>query len=163
MNTENNPENLREITRQIVSALIFSSDNKLLMGKKDPSKGGVYAEAWHIPGGGVDEGEDKLTTLRREILEETNIPVDGAEIELTDDTGRGATEKTLKDTGERVWCNMNFNVYSVRLKQAAGQIELKPSDDLVELRWFDLSELPNVQLTPPSVELFTRLGYLSAR
>jgi hypothetical protein len=42
---------MREIERTIVSALIFSQDGKLLMGKKDPAKGGVYPDCWHIPGG----------------------------------------------------------------------------------------------------------------
>lgn len=160
MNRKPNPGHLREITREIVSGLIFSADGKLLMGKKDPAKGGVYADCWHIPGGGVDEGEDKMTTLEREIDEETNLKVDNVVIELIDDKGKGATEKTLKTTGEKVWCNMNFNVYSVRLNQNAEDIELNPSDDLVELQWFDISELQNIQLTPPSVELFKRLGYL---
>jgi 8-oxo-dGTP pyrophosphatase MutT (NUDIX family) len=27
------------------------------MGQKDPNKGGVYSDYWHIPGGGVDNGE----------------------------------------------------------------------------------------------------------
>lgn len=161
MNKEPNPDHLREITREIVSGLIFSADGKLLMGKKDPNKGGVYSDCWHIPGGGVDEGEDKITTLSREIDEETNLKIDGAVIELIDDKGRGATEKTLKITGEKVWCNMNFNVYSVRLNQTAEDVHLDPSDDLVELRWFDISELQNTQLTPPSMELFKRLGYIS--
>ena len=161
MNSDINPNNLRQITREIVSGLIFSADNKLLMGKKDPSKGGVYSDCWHIPGGGVDEGEDKMTTLKREIFEETNLKVDDAVIELVDDKGHGATEKTLKPTGEKVWCNMNFNVYSVRLNQNAEDIDLNPSDDLVELKWFTMSELKDVKLTPPSVELFKRLGYIN--
>lgn len=160
MNLEPNPEHLREIQREIVSGLIFSKDGKLLVGKKDPNKGGVYADCWHIPGGGVDEREDKMTTLKREIREETNLDVEGAEIELVDDTGRGATEKTLKDTGEKVWCNMNFNVYSVRLNKNASEIELNPSDDLVELKWVDIAELHELKLTPPSIELFKRLGYI---
>jgi len=155
-----NPRNLREITREIVSGVILSSDGKLLMGKKDPAQGGVYADAWHIPGGGVDDGEDNLTTLQREVLEETNIDIADAEIELIDDLGRGATEKTLKDTGEKVWCHMNFNVYSVKLTKTADQMTLAPTDELVELRWFDISELSGARLTPPSIELFTRLGYL---
>jgi 8-oxo-dGTP pyrophosphatase MutT (NUDIX family) len=160
MEVKPNPEGLREITREIVSGLVISSDDKLLMGKKDPSKGGVYADCWHIPGGGVDEGEDKLTTLNREIQEETGVVIEDAEIELVDDNGRGATEKTLKGTGERVWCNMNFNVYSVRLTRKSDEISLTPTDDLVELQWFSFSELPGVQVTPPSRELFTRLGYI---
>lgn len=41
---------MREIERQIVSALIFSKDGKLFQGMKDPNKGGVYSDCWHIPG-----------------------------------------------------------------------------------------------------------------
>ncbi|MEI8090766.1 MAG: hypothetical protein WCG98_00445 [bacterium] len=46
---------MREIHRTIVSAVIFSKDGKLLMGKKDPNAGGVYSQYRHFPGGGVDE------------------------------------------------------------------------------------------------------------
>ena len=46
---------MREIERTIVSGLVFSKDGKLLMGLKDPAKGGVYPDVWHIPGGGIDE------------------------------------------------------------------------------------------------------------
>jgi 8-oxo-dGTP pyrophosphatase MutT (NUDIX family) len=66
---------MRTIHRTIVSALIFSKDGKLLMGMKDPKNGGVYADCWHIPGGGVDEGETKEQALRREMLEEVGIDI----------------------------------------------------------------------------------------
>ena len=39
------------------------------MGMKDPQKGGVYADCWHIPCGVIDDGENKITALKREILE----------------------------------------------------------------------------------------------
>jgi len=64
---------MRKIKRDSVSALIFTKDGKLFQGMKDPAKGGVYADCWHIPGGGIDEGEDKRTALIREIQEETGI------------------------------------------------------------------------------------------
>lgn len=48
---------MRKINRIIVAALIFSKDGKLLMGTKDPRRGGVYSDCWHLPGGGVEEGE----------------------------------------------------------------------------------------------------------
>ena len=156
-----NPNKLREMTRQIVSALIFSSDEKLLMGKKDPLKGGVYSNCWHIPGGGVEDGENMIIALKREILEETNIDITLGVIDLVDNAGRGASEKTLKLTDEKVWCNMIFNVYRVDLDSKSEEIMLQPSDDLVELKWFVVSDLNLVKLTPPSLELFKRLGYIS--
>jgi 8-oxo-dGTP pyrophosphatase MutT (NUDIX family) len=160
MNIPLNSQNLREISREIVSGVIFSANSKILLGKKDPTQGGVYSDCWHIPGGGINDGEDKIAALKREIIEETNLQIDDARIELIDDKGRGAAEKTLKTTGEKVWYNMIFNVYSVRLTQNTADIKLQPSDDLTELKWIDANKLKDMRLTPPSVELFTRLGYI---
>jgi 8-oxo-dGTP pyrophosphatase MutT (NUDIX family) len=155
-----NVNNLREIDREIVSGLIFSKDGKLLMGKKDKNKGGVYSDCWHIPGGGIDDGEDKLVALKRELSEETGLGVESRQIELVDNAGRGASEKILKGTGEKVWCNMIFNVYKVQLDENADVILLSTSDDLVELCWFEMNELQKIKLTPPSQTLFKRLGYM---
>lgn len=151
---------MRTIHRDITSALIFSKDGKLLMGIKDPKDGGVYADCWHIPGGGVDEGETQEQALRREMLEEVGIDVADCKVTLVDDQGSGETEKTLKDTGEQVMCRMKFYVYRVDVGNNADEIETKLSDDLVRLEWVDLDKLGGYKLTPPSVTLFKRLGYL---
>jgi 8-oxo-dGTP pyrophosphatase MutT (NUDIX family) len=129
---------------------------------KDPRDGGVYADCWHIPGGGIDAGEDQLAALKREVLEETGIDISSATISLADDKGRGKAEKKLKNSGETVLCNMTFSVYRVDLPKDASEIELQPQDDLVKLEWIDMGDLPNYKLTPPSISLFTRLGYLAA-
>lgn len=149
---------MRIIHRNIVSALIFSKDNKLLMGMKDPASGGVYADCWHIPGGGVDEDETQEQALRREMLEEVGIDVANCKVSLADDQGSGETEKMLKDTGKKVLCKMKFYVYRVDVDKNADDIKVDPSDDLVKLKWVDLAELGNYQLTPPSIKLFRRIG-----
>ena len=152
---------MRSIEREIVSALIFSSDGKLLQAMKDPSKGGVYLDCWHIPGGGVEAGEDKVDALEREVQEELGIDISPFAITLVDDMGQGESEKVLKETGERVLCRMRFNIYKVVLDIPADQVAvtLDPAE-FVEYRWFSLGELKDAQLTPPSTALFTRLGYL---
>lgn len=150
---------MREITREIVSALIFSKDGKLFQGMKAENKGGVYSDCWHIPGGGIDEGENKIQALIREIMEETGIDITPYKIELIDDTGKGVSEKILKPTGEKVLCNMRFNVYKIIIEDKnAEEIKVSLNDDLVKFKWFSVPELKNIKLTPPSVELFIRLG-----
>ena len=148
---------MNEICRDIVSALVWSKDDKLFMGRKHPKKGGVYADCWHIPGGGIDEGEEKEAALVREIMEETGIDISNAKPVLVDDKGSGSTEKTLK-TGKTVVCNMTFNVYEVRLGQNADEIEVALEDDLEEHRWVTKEEMKTMKLTPPSVALFERIG-----
>ena len=151
---------MRTTHRTIVSALILSKDGKLLMGMKDPRSGGVYADCWHIPGGGVDEGETQKQALRRELLEEVGVDTNDCKVMLADDQGAGESEKTLKETGERVICKMQFNVYRVDVNKDAADIETKASDDLVKLEWVNLKQFKDYKLTPPSVVLFQRLGYL---
>ncbi len=151
---------MHSITRDIVSALIFSKDGKLFQGMKDPKDGGVYADCWHIPGGGIDDGEKKIPALIREIKEETGIDISTNSIELVDDSGTGESEKILKETGERVLCTMNFNVYKVVLDQGAEDIVVSLDDDLVTYKWVDLDDLKDLKLTPPSISLFKRLGYI---
>lgn len=40
----------------------------------------TVAEAWQLPQGGIDEGEDAETAARRELTEETGIPPDKVEL-----------------------------------------------------------------------------------
>ncbi len=151
---------MRKIHRTIVAALIISKDGKLLMGMKDPKKGGVYSDCWHIPGGGIEDREDELTALKRELIEEVGINISEQKVQLVDYAGSGESEKTLSD-GEKVLCEMSFHVYRVDLNELANQIKIKLNDDLVKTEWTDLSKLKDFKLTPPSIKLFTRLGWLA--
>jgi 8-oxo-dGTP pyrophosphatase MutT (NUDIX family) len=158
-NASHNPDNLREIDRPIASVVVISKDNKILMGRKDPSKGGVFPDAWHIPGGGVDEGESLEDAARREALEEVNIDLSNEAVTLLPYIGRGESPKTLA-SGEKVWCNMIFNRFEARLSTLAKDIPVNPTDDLVALRWFDEHELEDVELVPGGREFFIEAGYI---
>lgn len=152
---------MKIIQRDIVSALIISQDNKILLGRKDPNIGGVYIDCWHIPGGGTNEGEDKLSALRREIMEEVGIDIAKYQAKLVDDNGSDTVEKRDKQSGEMILVEMNFNVYEVKITdKKSDEIIIHLSDDLYECKWIAMQDLSSVKHTPPSIKLFRRLKYL---
>lgn len=151
---------MKIVERDIVGAILISQDGKLFQGRKDPTQGGVYSDCWHIPGGGIEEGEDEITALKREVLEETGIDIFSSKIILVDDIGIGESEKTDRETGENYLCKMKFSVYKIDLDQEAKDIEVSLDSDLVEYQWTDMKKISEMKLTPPSIELFKRLGYI---
>jgi len=149
---------MRTIKRDIVGAFIFSRDGLLLMGKSHG--GSIYAGRWIVPGGGVDAGETKLQALLREILEETGLDISGSDVQQIDYVFSGKAEKVLRDNGERVMADMTFYNFTVRLDQLAAEISLTTEDDFVDPKWFALSELPLLPMSPASVKTLKKLGHL---
>jgi 8-oxo-dGTP diphosphatase len=104
-----------------VQALV-ERDGRVLLGRRacDPGEG-----LWDVPGGFLEEAEEPLDGLRRELLEETGLQIDPTEflgIWLQPYAGRTVLCLT--------W-----------LARVAGGTE-RAGDDLVELAWFGPDELP---------------------
>ncbi|MFA6315290.1 MAG: NUDIX hydrolase [Candidatus Paceibacterota bacterium] len=153
---------MRTINREIVSAHVYSSDGKLLMARNNnPVSGVVYGDCWKIPGGGVEQGETQLQTLIREVKEEVGIDIAKFPAELVGGIMTGESEKTLRETGERVLAKMRFFTYKVILDKPVAQVSVTLElHEFNEYKWVDLSELKTLKLSPPSIELFTKLGFI---
>ena len=52
-----------------VGIIVLNSQNKIFVGKRKDNPG----DKWQMPQGGVDEGEDFISAMKRELLEETSI------------------------------------------------------------------------------------------
>ena len=52
-----------------VGIIVLNNENKVFVGKRKDNPG----DKWQMPQGGVDEGEDFITAMRRELIEETSI------------------------------------------------------------------------------------------
>ena len=55
--------------RSGVGVVILNSQNMVFVGRRKDNPG----DKWQMPQGGVDDGEDYISAMRRELLEETSI------------------------------------------------------------------------------------------
>ena len=108
-------------------ALILDGDGRLLLSRRafEPEAG-----KWDIPGGFLGVGEDPLDALRRELREEAGLEIEPLELAgIWADTYGGAEEATA-----------TLNLYwTARIVSG----EPVPADDVAELRWFALDDLPS--------------------
>ena len=109
----------------------------------------------------MDDGETKEDAMIRELKEETGLDISAYQLEFLGNSRSGTFEKTLRDTGEKVLCEMKFFDFRVMIPLQAGDIFVYPSDDLIECKWIGIDELQNFKLPPPSIELFRKLGYIT--
>lgn len=105
-----------------VVILLTNDKGEVLLGKR---RGEPQKNYWDNPGGFVDAGETAEQTVIREMKEET-----GLKIEIVDYLG------SIDDV-YGIGPTLNL-VYVV--KKISGEIE--PSDDVVELRWFAIDQIP---------------------
>ena len=52
-----------------VGIIVLNDKNEVFVGKRKDNPG----DKWQMPQGGVDKGEDYLTAMKRELIEETSI------------------------------------------------------------------------------------------
>ena len=65
---------MKQITT--VAGVILNEENKILCTLRDQGKYEYVSFKWEFPGGKTEEGETKIQTLKRELMEELEIEVD---------------------------------------------------------------------------------------
>jgi hypothetical protein len=88
------------------------------------------------------------------------LDIQDGEVELVNDTQFGVSEKTLKDTGERVLAHVHFINFRVTMPTPAGDLALQEGDDFASPQWTPVSELPKLKLTEPTEVTLEKLGLL---
>lgn len=111
--------------RTVVKGLI-EHDDEFLIGRKERVPGHPISGKWHLLGGHLEQGENVEEAIRREIAEETGLSV---------------TVEQLVDVMTFSWEEPNDSL-QILFHCVAPSREPTPQDDLEELRWVPVSELP---------------------
>ena len=123
--------------RPAVRGLVMDADNHVLMVRLVFPRGAF----WVLPGGGIDDGEDHMDALHRELLEETGLV--GATI------GAPVWTRThhfqLIDTDGVEWRGQTETVYMVRTERftpspSFTEEELR-AENLHEHRWWSIVDM----------------------
>ena len=116
----------------IAVGAVIRDDDRVLLVKHRPERGGFWQGKWICPGGKLERGETIEDGIRREVMEETNL-----NIRLTEQlvpferivAAEGRTELHV--------------IYIDYLAEKTGG-ELRPASDVGEARWVDVEDIPSV-------------------
>ncbi len=122
-------------SKPTVSALVVDDEGRVMFSRRgvDPSAG-----KWDLPGGFLEEGEEPLDGLRRELEEEAGI-------RLHDFQFVGAFIDWYK-AGPRSVATLNL-YWSARIAEGTPE----PADDVAEFRFFAADDVPEAELAFPHI------------
>jgi 8-oxo-dGTP diphosphatase len=128
-----------------VDALVFDpvSEQVLLIQRaKDP-----FANEWALPGGFVDMDETPEHAVRRELLEETCLDIEGFEQMHT----FGAVDRDPR--------HRTISTVFVCIQEGVSKHEVKGADDARAAAWYDLEDLPKLAFDHSEVIEFFKKKY----
>ena len=130
-----------------VKAIIYRSDNKLLLQKRDDNPEIPYPLHWNLFGGEVEIGEDFLDALKRELNEEIEYSPKSIESEAF----------------QSEWKSIDLHYFPIFIDKEDENIEFKLHEGL-EYKWFSIDELVYLDIVPAIYEnLFKISNYLSTK
>jgi TDG/mug DNA glycosylase family protein len=134
--------------RHAVRAVVLDRDDRVLLAQADDELG-VW---WTLPGGGIDEGEDDVAALHRELHEEVGLR--GAEL------GPLIWTREHRLVNPRRFGCQRERIYLIRTDAfdaapAFTKAELA-AQDTHDARWFTLDELETLTTGPPRLAQLVR-------
>jgi double-stranded uracil-DNA glycosylase len=117
--------------RSAVRALVLDEDRRTLLVQFRDDEGQVW---WTTPGGGIDEGEDPETALRRELAEELGLDEFDIGPEIWTREHTFAWRATILRQRERIW------LVEIARHEPSPRVDLA-TELVVDVRWWTQEEL----------------------
>ena len=124
-----------------VGAIVLNKDNRIFVGKRKDNP----VNKWQMPQGGVNENENFLTAMKRELEEETSIK----SIEVLKAIDDFFVYELPKELLGIIWKGkfrgQKQKWFIVRFKGEESEINLQTKHpEFIEWKWIEMKELPNV-------------------
>ncbi|RST08786.1 NUDIX domain-containing protein [Streptomyces sp. WAC07149] len=144
-------EDARVRTRVSVYGIAVEDGRLLLARLTDASP--IFAPGlWHLPGGGIDPGEQPVEALARELREETGLELAAARL---------LDARTYAIERRGVSWNLTALFYAVELEAGAPAVaEVDGSTDAA--RWIPVAELRDSMLSPAAADALRMPGVARA-
>ncbi len=127
--------------RDGVGAIILNNKNKVFVGKRKDNP----IDKWQMPQGGVDDGENYLSAMRRELFEETSIK----NIEILKEIDGFFEYELPKELLGVIWKGkfrgQRQKWFITRFSGNQNEINLETANpEFIDWKWISPEELPNV-------------------
>jgi 8-oxo-dGTP pyrophosphatase MutT (NUDIX family) len=119
----------RPLWLSAATALVIDGEDRILLGRRADNG------AWALPGGVIDPGEEPADAAARECFEETGVVVVPEVV-----TALTVSPKRAYANGDEV----QYLVVTFRCRPVGGEARVN-DDESLEVAWFPLSALPELQ------------------
>ena len=124
-----------------VGAIVLNNKNKIFVGKRADNP----VDKWQMPQGGVNKGENLITAMKRELMEETSIQ----NIKVLKKIDKWFEYELPKDLLGIIWKGkfrgQKQKWFIVRFIGNESEINLKTKHpEFIEWKWIEIDELTNV-------------------
>jgi len=130
----------------LIIGLVKKGDSILL--RKKPAGSKPYMETWYSPGTEFAPGKDPAQAFIEYLKNYVGITVRMTK-QLPEDTEVKA---------DRVGVVKQYNYLNFEFEYVSGELELP--EDLEKIEFVPVDKLQRLDIVPPSVKMFKRLGYL---
>ena len=124
-----------------VGVVVLNNENKVFVAKRKDNP----VDKWQMPQGGVDNGEDYISAMRRELLEETSIKSIKVLREIERFFEYELPEKLVGIIWKGKFRGQKQKWFIIKFTGDQKEINLKTKNpEFIEWKWIDLNELPEV-------------------